>query len=569
MSKRVSGVELFTWRYILLISVLILCLLGLTWRMVDLTRLDQAFLKNQGNARAVRTIDIPAYRGMITDRNGEPLAISTPVESVWANPQDFDFQNNQLTKLASLLDLNEQDMIALIKKAGEREFIYLKRGLDPSIAAQIKTLNIPGVNLQQEFKRFYPEGEITAHLLGFTNVDDQGQEGLELEYDGWLHGVAGKKRVLRDRLGHIVQDLATIREPRPGRNLVLSIDSRIQYLAYRALKDAVTDNKAKSGSIVVIDPLSGEVLAMVNQPSFNPNSARKIHDSHYRNRAITDVFEPGSVIKTFSIASVLDSGKYTPLSTVNTSPGHFLIDGNPVRDEHNLGVISVTQVLQHSSNVGMSKMTLALPPQQLWGLLHRVGFGERTDSGFPGESAGVLVNHRIWRPFVLATLAFGYGISVTPLQLAHAYSVFANNGKLVPVSLLRINENPKAKQVMDANIAQQMLTMLKAVVATGGTGTRADIQGYSVAGKTGTAQIARPGGYEKHHHIATFVGIAPTNNPRLVVVVMIKDPGAGVYFGGLVAAPVFAKVMAGALRILNVPPDQTTDDKGQKAAGKK
>lgn len=562
--KRVSDVQLFTWRYVFLIFVLIVCGAGLMWRMVDLTVIDQAFLQDQGDARAIRTIETPAYRGMITDRNGEPLAISTPVQSVWANPQDFDFQNKKIPQLARLLNIQAARIKRSLKRAGKREFVYLRRGLAPAKAKKIKALNIPGVNLQREFKRFYPEGEITAHILGFTNVDDDGQEGLELEYNNWLQGAPGVKRVLKDRLGHIVENIATVKEPRPGHNLVLSIDRRIQYLAYRALKKAVTENKAVSGSVVVLDPLTGEVLAMVNQPSYNPNQRPKVHDGRYRNRAVTDVFEPGSVIKAFSIASALDSGKYTPKTMIDTNPSFLKVDGNLIRDDRDNGVITVTQVLKRSSNVGVTKMTISLPPEQLWGLLNRVGFGERTDSGFPGESAGVLVNHRIWRPFVLATLAFGYGISVTPLQLAHGYTVFADKGKLMPVSLLRVNKVPKGKQAMDPTVAKQMLHMLHAVVESGGTGTRARIQGYTVAGKTGTARIAGAHGYKKNHHVATFVGIAPVSKPRLVVAVMINDPRGGKYYGGVIAAPVFADVMEGALRILDVPPDAMTQANNNK-----
>jgi len=561
----------YTWRYLFVIGLLLVGMAGLVWRMVDLTIIDRAFLKHQGDARSVRSIEIPAYRGMITDRNGEPLAISTPVQSVWANPKDFTVEHEALPALAQLLKTSVSAIKKRIQRSKHREFVYLKRRLSPAVALRIKALSIPGVNLQREFKRFYPEGEITAHLLGLTNVDDRGQEGLELAYDGWLHGTPGKKRVLKDRLGHIVADLTPdfkepdfkkpdfkkqFKEPQPGHNLVLSIDRRIQYLAFRELKNAVEAAQAKSGSIVVLDVSTGEVLAMVNQPSYNSNLRPSGHDGRYRNRAVTDVFEPGSVMKAFSVASALDSGEYTPDTLIDTRPGWSMVTGHTINDEHNNGVITLTQVLQRSSNVGVSRTTLSLPNDRLWGLLRRFGFAERSNIGFPGESPGSLVKYYKNTPFVTATLAFGYGISVTPLQLARAYSVFATQGKLLPVSLLRVDKTPVGKQILNKVVAEQMLNMLHSVVSSGGTGVHAQIESYTVAGKTGTARIAGgEQGYYKNRHVASFVGIAPVGQPRLVVAVVIYDPSGEKYYGGQIAAPVFAKVTAGALRILNVPPD--------------
>jgi cell division protein FtsI (penicillin-binding protein 3) len=547
-------------RFYLLAVGLFVCACALVWRMFDLAVVDRNFLLKQGNVRSLRTIEMPAFRGLITDRNGNPLAISTPVASIWVNPADFKATRQQVRKLSQMLRLSIPELDNRIKDSGSREFVYLRRGLAPSVGKQIKHLKIPGVYEQREFRRYYPEGAVTSHLLGFTNIDDQGQEGIELAYNDWLRGIPGAKRVIKDRLGHIVSALGTIRQPKSGHNLVLSIDRRIQYLAYRVLKNTVTTEKATSGSAIVLDAHTGEVLAVVNQPSYNPNNRHRVHDGRYRNRAFTDVFEPGSVIKAFSVASALDSQKYTPKTIVNTAPGYLMVAGTQVSDEHNNGKITVTQILKRSSNVGVTKLTLSLPPEQLVGMLRRVGFGARTQSGFPGESGGVVVDTDLWRKFVLATLAFGYGISVTPIQLAHSYAVFANNGNLVPVSLLRLNKAPKVKKVLDSKVAHEILLMLEAVVEKNGTGFRAKVPGFRIAGKTGTARLLGPNGYDKDHHVASFVGIAPVSNPRLVVLVVINDPKSGRYYGSVVAAPAFKKIMAGSLRILDISPDQNTND---------
>lgn len=532
-----------------------LAALGLIMRMVYLSIVNRPFLQKQSDARSLRVVDIPAYRGMITDRNGEPLAISTPVDSVWINPQIFEANFQQCKMLTKLLGISMAALQKLSNKKSNREFVYLKRRIPPPLADKIKTLNIPNVFFLREYKRYYPESEVAAHVVGFTNVDDKGQEGLELAYNNWLQGVLGKRRVIKDLYGHIVADVGVIQKPEQGQNLTLSIDRRIQYLAYSELAAAVEQYKAQSGSIVVLDTKSGEVLAMANQPSYNPNNPLGQSFSNYRNRAVTDVFEPGSTLKVFSIASALDSGKYTPDTKIDTNPGWISINGNIVRDEDlNYGVIDVTQVLQKSSNVGVAKMTISLPPKQLWDLLNRVGFGERTQSGFPGEATGSLVNYSHWRPFALATLAFGYGISVTTLQLAQAYSIIAAGGISYPITFLKRDYPPEGQRKMDAHVAAEMLTMLESVIQTGGTGRLAGIPGYRVAGKTGTAYIAGPNGYDKHKHVASFVGIAPASDPRLVVAVVIYNPQEQ-HFGGLVAAPVFSHVMEGALRTLNIAPD--------------
>jgi len=548
------------WRFYLSVSLILLVIAGLVARVIDLTIVDRSFLQNEGNVRVLRTISTPAFRGMITDRNGYPLAVSTSVYSIWINPQDFSATKQNAKLIGQLLAIKPAHIQTLVqhdkKKRRGREFVYVKRGVAPEVAEKIKQLALPGVYLQEEYKRYYPEGEIASHLIGFTNVDDKGQEGLELAYNQWLTGVPGKKVVIKDRLGRVVSDVKTLQEQRPGDDLVLSIDRRIQYLAYRELMEGMQKNLATSSSVVVLDVKTGEVLAMINQPSFNPNN-RPAHQSDvYRNRAVTDTFEPGSTIKAFSIASALDSGQYRPDTPIDTYPGWMRVDHRIVRDEHNNGIITVARILQLSSNVGATKIILSLPPDQLWSLLHRVGFGEVTGVGFPGEQSGSLVKRPKWGAFTLATLAFGYGLSVTPLQLAQAYSIFAHEGIKLPVSLLKVNQEPSGKRVIDAKVAKQMMALLESVTtAKRATGEFARVPGYRVAGKTGTAVMAGLHGYLKHHYTSSFVGIAPASNPRLVVAVIIHDPQGKYYHASIVAAPIFEKIMEGALRILNVPPD--------------
>lgn len=548
-------------RFLLLLLVLILLVSVLIWRMIDLTIFDRGFLEKQGNARSLRIVDTPAYRGMITDRHGTPLAVSTPVEAVWVNPQESNVNNPNLPKLAEDLEIPLSELKSKMG-AKKKEFIYLKRGLDPMVAENIKALNIPGVHLQREFKRYYPDAEVTSQLVGFTNIDDQGQEGLELAYNNWLSGEPGKERVLKDRLGHVIANVHRIKEPKPGKNLVLSIDRGIQYAAYRELKKAIAKLKARSGSVVVLDARTGEVLAMVNQPSYNPNNRSEISPARIRNRALTDTFEPGSVMKAFSVASALESGKYQPETEIDTGKGWMTVPGrrSAITDEHPGGLMTVTRILQKSSNVGVTKMMLALPPNQLPDLLRRAGFGESTNTGFPGESSGVLPAQQIWSPSAIATLAFGYGLSATTTQLAQGYTIFANHGRVIPISLLRIPHSASpGKVVMNTTAADQMLLMLEAVVE-GGSGLLAKVNGYRVAGKTGTSRIVGKSGYEKNHHIATFAGIAPVSSPRVVAIVMIDDPKLGglSYYAATATAPVFSRIMEATLRILDVPPDLTS-----------
>ncbi len=545
------------WRFYLVVVFIMLVVVGLIFRMVDLAVIKQGFLRDQGNARVVREANTPAFRGMITDRRGFPFAISTPVYSVWMNPKEFQIIHQYTKVLAQLLGMKSADIKARFNKNKKREFVYLKREVTPEIATKVKQLTIPGVYLQQEYKRYYPEGEVAAQVIGFTNVDEQGAEGLELSYNQWLAGSPGKKLVTKDRLGRVVSDVKILQAQKPGNDLRLSIDKRIQYLAYRELLSGVEENSAASGSVIVLDVKTGEVLAMVNQPSFNPNNRPAKRNDGFRNRAVTDIFEPGSTMKAFSIATALYSGKYQPNSVIDTYPGWIRVDHHVVQDEHNNGSITVKQVLQLSSNVGVTKMILSLPSGQLQTMLHRIGFSESTGIGFPGEQAGVLTPRK--DPFSLATLAFGYGVSVTPLQLAQAYSVFANDGVKLPVSLLRLDSPPEGKRVMDPKIASEMLSLLESVVngkdAERATGESARIPGYRVAGKTGTARIIGPDGYEEHRHVSTFVGIAPVSNPRLVIAVVIHDPQGEKYYGADVAAPIFKKIMVDALRILDVAPD--------------
>lgn len=544
-------------RLVTVASFFSLLLAILIWRMVDLTVLHRQFLQGQGNARSLRVIDIPAYRGMITDRNGTPLAVSTPVESVWVNPKEFSPDEPQFMQLAKYLHLSPKELSRKVVHAENREFLYLQRQLPPMLSKQIKALKIPGVNFQKEFKRYYPDSDSISQLLGFTNVDDHGLEGIELAYQEWLMGVVGKKRVIKDRTGRVIEELGVLKEPRPGHELALSIDRQLQYLAYSELNKTVDEFAAKSGSIVVVDAENGEILAMANVPSYNPNSRGRYDRDTYRNRALTDTFEPGSVIKPFSIASALETGLFTPDTIIDTNPSRMIVHGHTVRDIHNYGVLDVTGVLQHSSNVGVTKMVLASPPEQLIGLLQKCGFGQRTESAYPGESEGAIVKVKDANPFVLATLGFGYGLSVTALQLAKASIIFANTGRVMPVTLLHNDTPTQGLQVMQPKTAEQVLLMMEAVLAKDGTGRSARVPGYRVAGKTGTARVAGKDGYKDRRYTASFMGIAPVSKPKFVVVVIIHEPTRKGYYAAAVAAPLFAKVMSGALRLFNIPTDET------------
>lgn len=538
----------------------------LIWRVVDLHVFNRAFLQRQGDARALRVVEIPAHRGMITDRNGEPLAISTPVESVWANPKALAAARSRWPVLCKVLDIDPHWLETMLARHQDRDFVYLRRQIRPELAQQVMQLEIPGVSLQQEYRRYYPTGQVFANVLGFTNVDDVGQDGIELMQNSWLQGIPGSKRVIKDRYGRIVENVESISEPRPGRDLRLSLDRRIQYLAYRELKAAVQRNQAKSGSAVVLDVRTGEILAMVNQPSYNPNNRDDLNSSHLRNRALTDVFEPGSAIKPFTVAAALESGKFTPNTLINTAPGTLRVANFTIHDTHDYGLLDVSQVVEKSSNVGAATMSLAIQPELLWNVFRKVGFGAITASAFPGEAGGLLSNYSTWRDVERATLAYGYGISVTTLQLAQAYGVLASGGVLRPVTFFPTHGVPQREtRVIPARIVKQIVPMLEMVVSKEGTGERAAIPGYHVAGKTGTAHKAEDGGYSANRYEAVFAGFAPATDPRLVMVVMVDDPNSDEYYGGLVAAPVFSRVMAGALRLLDIPPDDL-DSLGVKMA---
>lgn len=546
---------------------------ALVWRALDLQVLHRDFLRGQAEARHLRVVSIPAIRGTITDRNGEPLAMSTPIDSVWANPQELINAREYLPRLAKVLELDRRALERLVEERADREFVYLKRHVSPEQAAQVMALQAPGVALQREYKRFYPAGEVAAHVVGFTNVDDIGQEGLELAFNDWLQGKPGTKRVLKDGKGRIIQDVESIREPRPGQNLVLSIDRRVQYLAYRELKSAVLENRARGGSAVILDVRTGEVLAMVSQPSYNPNNRKDLNGNQYRNRAVTDVFEPGSVVKPFVVAIGLESGRYRPDTPIETSPGQYRLGRFTIKDIRNYGLIDVATVISKSSNVGATKIALSLPAERLWDIYRRVGFGADTGSGFPGEASGLLRHYRQWREIDHATLSFGYGLSVTPLQLARAYAVLAGDGIRRPVSFLRLEAPPAGEPVVAPAIVTQLRPMLEAAVATGGTAAQAQVAGYRVAGKTGTVRKSSVGGYAEDKYRSVFVGMVPASRPRLVMAIMIDEPRGEEYYGGLVAAPVFSKVMSGALRLLNIPPDDLpaavrdrTDVQGKESA---
>ncbi len=543
------------WRLWLVGGLLALGGVALLARSIYLQVIDQDFLARQGDARILREVKLSANRGMVLDRNGEPLAVSTPVDTVWADPRKLAQQPQDFARLAKALDRDKQWLARRVTSNLDREFVYLVRHMRPADAAKVKALGIPGVDTLREYRRYYPHGEVTGHLLGFTNVDDVGQEGLELSFDQWLGGQPGAKRVMRDREGRTIEDIERIKAPRPGQDLRTSIDLRVQYLAYRALKQAVVENNAHGGSVVVLDIETGEVLAMVNQPAFNPNDREQYMASRYRNRATNDFFEPGSSIKPFVVAAGMKTGRFHSDTLVETGPGTLRVGIKTVKDKHNLGTIDVRTVLEKSSNVGVVKIALTLKPQEMWTTLHDLGFGAVTGSGFPGESAGILTGYEHWRSIGQATMSYGYGLSVTPLQLAQAYAVLGAGGVRRPVSLRRVDVAPEGEPVMDAAVARELVQMLESVVSEAGTARRAAVMGYRVSGKTGTAWKAADGGYNSTKYMAVFGGVVPASNPRLAAIVVVDEPSAGRFYGGEVAAPVFAEVMSGALRLLAIPPD--------------
>ena len=547
------------WRARLLLLLVFFGFLVLAARALYLQGLRNDFLQQKGETRYARVVEISAHRGMVTDRNGEPLALSTPVESVWAAPADADLSVEQRAKLTRLLGIDATELIRKLAES-DRDFVYLKRQLPPEQAAKVVQLNLPGIFLQREYRRYYPAADVTAHVVGVTGVDDNGQEGIELAYQDWLSGKAGSRRVIKDRLGHVVEDIESIRAPQQGRELALSIDQRIQYLAFRELKSAIALNEAKAGSLVVIDVTTGEVLALANWPTYNPNNRDTFKTGRSRNRAVVDLFEPGSTLKPFTVAAALESGLVSPGSMIDTEGGHYTIGNSTIHDAHPEGILTVTQVIQKSSNVGSAKMALAMAPQKLWTILSDVGFGTQTKVGFPGEATGRLRAYQTWKPIEQATMSYGHGISVSLLQLARAYSVFATNGELKPLTLVKRDQPVEGKAVISPRTAMAVRKMLEMVTQPGGTATRAQVAGFRVAGKTGTAHKLMGASYASDRYIASFVGFAPASNPRLVIAVMLDEPGGKSYYGGEVAAPVFSNVMAGALRLLGIEPDAALDN---------
>lgn len=557
LAARTGAPVSFHLRALFAFGLLVAAAAGLLWRAIHLQLVDHGFLAGQGDARFSRIVSIAAHRGMITDRYGEPLAVSTPVDSVWVNPKELALATDQIPPLAAALHLDEEGLTRHVTSNLDREFLYVARHLPPADAERARSLDIPGVYLSREYQRFYPAGEVTGHVLGFTDVDDAGQEGLELAFDHWLAGEDGAKRVIQDRYGRIVQDVEGIRPARPGRDLTLSIDLRLQYLAYRELKRAVRDQRARAGSLVILDVQTGEVLAMVNQPPFNPNDREQKAPELYRNRAATDILEPGSAMKPFFVAAGLAAGKYDSHSIIDTSPGYIKVGSRIFPDEHDLGRVDIATILAKSSNVGMAHIALSLPAKLIWSTLAGVGFGRVTTSGFPGESAGLLSDSAHWRPIGIVTMSHGYGISVTPLQLAHAYATIGALGVSRPVTFLRVDGPPPGMRVLDERVCRELLGMLESVVTQeGATGRKAAIPGYRVSGKTGTAWKATAGGYSTDLYMSVFAGVAPASDPRLAAAVVIDEPSAGEHLGGDVAAPVFSAVVGGALRLLGVPPDE-------------
>ena len=557
--RKAASQRIPAWRARVLLVFLIACFMVLAGRSLYLQGLHDDFLQQKGESRYTRVIDVVATRGRIVDRNNEPLAVSTPVESVAASPADVEATPRQLARLAHLLGLKRSDLERKLASTN-REFVYLKRQLAPDDAARVVALGVPGVFLQREYRRYYPAGEVTAHLIGFTNVDDRGQEAIELAFDPMLAGQPGSRRVIKDRLGQIVEDVESIRTPRDGSTLRLSIDARIQYLAYRELKAAVASHRAKAGGVVVLDVDTGEVLAMVNAPSFNPNNRGKLDPRRTRNRAVTDLFEPGSTLKPFTVAAALEAGAVKPESVIQTAPGQLSIGNRVIHDAHPQGALTVGQVIQKSSNVGTAKMALGMEAEKLWALFNEVGFGTAPDSGFPGEVSGKLRAAKTWRPIEQATISYGHGISVSLLQLARAYLVFATDGELKPLTLVKQQLPVESQQVISAKTARQVRRMLETVVQPGGTATRARVPGYRVAGKTGTTHKLVAGSYAPDKYMSSFIGFAPASRPRLIVAVMIDEPEPGEHFGGVVAGPVFARIMAGGLRLLAVEHDAPVEE---------
>jgi len=588
--------ENFAGRRKLLLHILLLAMLVLLARAVYLQILSKEFLQTKGNQQHVSIVPVSAYRGQIQDRNGEPLAISAPVQSIWINTQQLKevettaqmaktlsmpekdlrellkiaegqsvvypkvaaIRAKKITEMAKILAMPEKDLQSFFSKEDGKRFIYLKRQINPDLAEKVKALDIPGVNLQREFKRYYPAGAVTGHLLGFTDIEDVGQEGLERGYEKILRGKAGKKRVIKDGKGQIIKDVENIKEAEAGRDLVLTIDERVQYLAYRELQNAMIENKAHSAALVVLDAKNGDVLASVSQPTFNPNNRKELKSAGSRNRALMDSFEPGSTVKPFVVAGALDGGYVDPRVVIETH-GIYYLGHYPIKDVHNYGTLDLTHVLQKSSNIAIAQIAMTMPQEYFWNIYNSLGFGSSAGVGFPGEASGALLDYQNWHEFDQAALSFGYGVSTSILQLAKAYTALADDGIIHSVSLLKRDEDPDAKRVFKPETARKVREMLEQVVSKEGTAFLAKVEGYRVAGKTGTVKKAKAGGYTEDKYFSVFVGMAPASNPRFVIAVVIDEPTSGQYYGGQVAAPTFAKVMAGVLQIYGVEPDGMND----------
>jgi len=549
----VLTLRLPVWRSRFLVLLFFAGFAVLIGRAVYLQGWNNDFLQAKGESRYSRVIEISANRGRITDRHGEALAISTPVKSIWVIPDEVKMEGPQLMKLAALLEMPPQE---IEKRIGDkkRDFAFVKRQIPPEVADRIAELRIPGVFQSREFRRYYPGGDVMAHVLGFTGADDIGQEGVELAFQKDLAGKPGNRRVIKDRMGQIIEDMQSVKVAQEGRDIVLSLDARIQNLAFGQLREAIAQHRAKAGGVVVLDAQTGELVALANLPTYNPNNRTRLSGESLRNRAITDTFEPGSTLKPFTVATAIDAGRITPQTTIQTAPGSLTIGKATIHDAHAEGLLTVSQVIQKSSNVGSAKIALGMPSDLMWEMFHSVGFGQQPQLGFPGEATGKVRAAKTWKPIEQATMAYGHGISVSLIQLARAYSIFARDGELMPTSLLKLDAPAAAQRVIAPETARAVRAMLELAVLPGGTAPRAQIMGYRVAGKTGTAHKQENGAYV-NKYVSSFVGFAPVSNPRLIIAVMVDEPTAGQYYGGAVAAPVFAKVMEGALRTLGVSPD--------------
>jgi cell division protein FtsI (penicillin-binding protein 3) len=542
------------WRHQFLLAAFAAAALALLARMMYLHVTEQAFLKRQGDARSLRLETLPAYRGIIFDRHGEPLAVSTPVLSAWVDPSRTRLSSVEIIRLAHATQQDADALARRLDRARERAFIYIKRRISPDQAERIKALEIAGVHFDREYRRYYPTGETTAHVVGITNVDDRGQEGAELSFDSELAGSDGKKRVLKDRRGNPIKDVESLTAPRFGRDLRLSLDLRLQFFAYRELKSAIAHHGARSGSVVLLDARSGEILALANQPSFNPNDPGHLVTEAMRNRAITDVYEPGSTVKPLTVLAAIESGRFGARSIVDTSPGYLRVGRKLIEDPLDRGAISMQDVLAKSSQVGVAKIALALPEDAVLRAFVRAGFGDLTGSGLPGEVSGSLP-HALRNPIVRATLAYGYGLAITPLQLASSYLTLATGGVRVPISILRRDDPPMGERVFNRDQVRDVVRMLESVTGPTGTAPKARVAGYRIAGKTGTARKVGAEGYDDARHVAFFAGLAPAEDPRLVLIVVVDEPRGLKTGGGDVAAPVFSRVMSRALRVLNVEPE--------------